>query len=103
MNKTICPKCNGEKYILPAFPNKKMLETPIEELKEFFKCQVCKGNGMVTDEMLQWIKDGDILKDKRINAKLLLREAARSLNINPSILSEMERGVIKPDNSLIYT
>jgi len=35
-----CPQCKGTGHFpLPAFPHKKMLETPIEEIKEFFKVE----------------------------------------------------------------
>lgn len=101
-----CPKCRGDKLsanFLPAFPSKKMLEKTIEELREIFHCTQCGGKGKVPKEMLQWIKDGEILKDKRIKASYTLRNAARMFKIKPSTLSEMERGIIKPNMSLDYS
>ena len=100
-----CPKCKGGKEPLccfPAFPNKKMLEKSNEELMKLFACMQCKGTGRVSDEMTQWIRDGEILKNRRISEKVTLRNACKLLNIQPSILSEMERGVIKPDLSINY-
>ena len=96
-----CPQCRGMGYILPLFPNQKMLETPIEELMEFFKCDMCNGNKEVSDEVNQWQIDGDILKDRRIEKSIRLGQESKLLDIDVSVLSKMERGCIKPDMSLL--
>ena len=100
-----CPKCDGGKNPLccfPAFPNKRMLEKTNEELMKIFHCTQCGGTGTVSNEMLEWIVDGQTLKNRRIEARITLRDAAKRLNIQVSILSEMERGVRKPDMLIIY-
>jgi len=100
-----CPKCKGGKDPLcsfPAFPNKKMLEKNSGELMKFFACTQCGGSGKVVEEMIQWIKDGEILRNKRIAVRVTLRDAAKSLGLQCSMLSEMERGIIKPDMSIEY-
>lgn len=100
-----CPKCNGGKNPLinfPAFPNKKMLEIGEIELLKMFSCRLCKGKGKVPEETSSWIQDGEILKDRRIKSRYTLREAARFLNVLPSMISNMESGVTKPDMSINY-
>jgi hypothetical protein len=104
-----CPKCDGGKNELvsfPAFPHGKMLEKmrkmSVEELKSFFPCYQCNGKGEITEEMLQWISDGHILKDRRIRAQLTLMQAAHKLGILPSELSYMETGKISPNMSISY-
>lgn len=100
-----CPKCKGGKEPLccfPAFPSKKMLEKSDKELMEIFHCLQCGGTGKVPEEMLKWIEEGEILRSRRIDTRITLRQAAKYLNIQPSILSEMERGVRKPDTTLNY-
>lgn len=96
-----CPQCKGIGSILPAFPSQSMIEAPIEELKEFFKCDMCNGNKEVSDEVNQWQIDGDILKDRRIEKRIRIGQESKLLDIDVSILSKMERGCIKPDMSLL--
>jgi len=100
-----CPKCNGSKYMFPAFPHKETIEAAKKNMKQFkkiFKCQMCKGSGEVDDIVLEWMKEGDIIKDRRINKRILLRNAAKLLNIDMRVLSDMERGIIKPDLNINY-
>ena len=96
-----CPQCKGIGSIFPAFPNKKMLETPIKELQEFFKCDMYNGNKEVSDEITQWKIDGNTLKNKRIEKKIPLRQESQLLDIDNITLSKMERGCIKPNISLL--
>jgi hypothetical protein len=101
-----CPVCDGGKNELvgfPMFPNKKMLETEEKELKKIFCCPQCQGKGKVPEQMTQWIKDGEILKDRRIAARLTLKTAAWVLDIPASDLSEMERGVSEPNMAIKYS
>jgi len=91
----ICPKCNGDKELRIAFPHSEKCTLP---------CIQCNAKGIVPEEMTQWIEDGKILKDKRIAKKITLRNMARQLEgdvlENAMKISEMERGVIKPDMSI---
>jgi hypothetical protein len=103
MKEVVCPQCYGTGHFpLPAFPHKKVLETPIEELKVFFKCDMCNGKGLATEEVYGWIADGELLKDRRIAKRICLRNAPEILNIDIQILSKMERGCIKPDMDINY-
>ena len=103
VKKIVCPRCKGDfKNVFPAFPHKKMLETSIETLREDFKCDMCNGSGKVSEEVLSWIEDGKMLKDKRIAKKIVLRLAAKQLNMDIALLSKMERGCVKPDMSIQY-
>ena len=98
-----CPQCKGTGHFpLPAFPHKKMLETPIEEIKEFFKCDMCNGNKEIIEDVYTWMIDGDIIKDRRIAKRILLRNAPELVNIDIMTLSKMERGSIKPDMAIRY-
>ena len=95
-----CPKCKGEKEMRIAFPHNRNKPT--------IPCMQCKGTGEVPEEMIKWMQDGEILKEKRIAKKMILREASKCLAKNEGIdsivavmrISEMERGVIKPDMTL---
>ena len=88
----ICPKCNGDKELRIAFPH--------NPEKCTLPCIQCNAKGEVPEEMMQWIKDGKILKDKRIAKKITLRNAVREIGEEVMKISEMERGVIKPDMSI---
>lgn len=79
-----CPQCNGFGVLFAAF------------YEYSFKCDLCKGAGVIDDKKMIDIKRGHLLKVWRINQKLTLREAAKKHNIDPSNLSKMERGIIKP-------
>jgi transcriptional regulator with XRE-family HTH domain len=49
-----------------------------------------------------WKENGNILKNRRISAKLLLRDAAKYLGINAIELSNMETGKVEPDMNINY-
>ena len=91
-----CPKCNGELFLRIAFPHDIDMST--------IPCIQCEGTGEVPEEMTQWIKDGAILKDKRISKRITLRKASEQFDddflVMAMKLSSMERGVIKPDMSI---
>ena len=89
-----CPECNGEKEIRIAFPHNRDKPT--------LSCMQCKGTGEVPEEMIQWMENGEILKDKRISKRMTLRKATKQLGGLDLIMkfSEMERGVIEPDMSI---
>ena len=100
-----CPRCEGGNKPLvnfPAFPSKKMLELSDKELLRIFACRICKGKGFVSEKVPKWIENGLILKNRRIDKKLTLRKATKTLNILPHKLSDMECGIIEPDMSISY-
>ncbi len=89
-DKTVtCPDCKGEGvsrgYACPGF---KPVEIP---------CLRCKGAKTVPEEMLQWIKNGAAMTEKRRAAKIPLREEAKRLGIPASQLTDMEMGMVKND------
>ena len=59
-------------------------------------CDLCKGTGTITTKHILWRIRGRQIKNRRIAAKLQLRQAARFLGVDASNLSKMERGVIAP-------
>lgn len=99
----ICPDCKGKKKIIGIFPVwadyvHQEKRKPYVELD----CPRCKATGKVSDETPKWMKQGKIIKNRRLKTKLVLRKAARQIGIDLLMLSEMERGVIKPDLSITY-
>lgn len=99
-----CPKCKGEKIMWGFLPHIKDGKLDIPAIA----CLQCDGTGEVPEEMNQWIKDGKILKEKRIAKRITLRNMGKELqkidNIDLYIIvmkiSKMERGVIKPNMSI---
>ena len=90
----LCTSCDGfgKHYSRPIY---RKGEVKIIELP----CELCKGTGKIKDKQIEWILQGTKLKTYRLWDKgLTLREAAKALNIDPSNLSKMERGIIKPRN-----
>ena len=47
-----------------------------------------------------WIERGKRIKDERISRRIILRDAAILLGIDVCELSQMERGVIEPDDDM---
>ena len=66
--------------------------------KHSITCDLCKGKGRIKDKHVVWRLQGEILKDERLKRKLTLRKCSAKFNIDPSNLSKMERGIIKPIN-----
>ena len=52
---------------------------------------------LACEQNLLWITQGAKMEEWRMNNDMTLREAARKYKIDPSNLSKMERGLIKPD------
>lgn len=86
-----CPKCHGE-GVFRVFRSKH----PI------FPCHFCDGTKRVPSIHLTWIKEGELLKDRRIQKRLTLRKAAKLLRMNLRDLSDMEIGKRSPDLSITY-
>ena len=97
-----CPSCEGNKKIIvhPAYG----VSVPKKKRKFLVKlpCHFCGAKGEVSNETTQWMKEGGIIKDRRIAKKLTLHKAAKLLKMLPSHLSDMEIGKIKPKTSIHY-
>jgi len=78
-----CPSCNGFGFIVPLF-------NPIK-----IDCEACAGAGEL-DMELAWLGYGEEMRKWRLDKGLTLREASRRYELDPSNLSKMERGLIKP-------
>ena len=99
-----CPKCNGDRNAFsPVIPTIGLLQYSSKELRNKFKCPICNGKGTVTEEKSQWVKEGNILQERRISHLLTLRNAAKRIRISIKTLSEMERGIIKPNMRISYS
>ena len=86
-NKHLCPHCDGLGKIYAAFH-------PI-----IIKCDFCKSTGIINNKQQLRYEQGQKLKKYRLEIlKLTLRAACKKYNIDPSNLSKMERGIIKPKN-----
>lgn len=89
-NESKCQQCNGIGYIFFR-PNAKI---------PFIECDICKGTGNYKTNAL-WSVWGKMISNWRSKKKITLRECARQYQIDPSNLSKMERGIIKPDILLV--
>ena len=63
---------------------------------KYFDCDICKGTGQDKRNLL-WITQGEIMKAWRVEQEITLRGCAKEFEIDPSNLSKMERGLMKPD------
>jgi len=85
-----CDQCNGTGKIFFRLNNK----------IPFIDCDICGGTGECEVNAL-WLIQGEKLHDYRIQQEITLREFASIYSIDPSNLSKMERGLIRPEPSLI--
>jgi uncharacterized protein YbaR (Trm112 family) len=88
----ICPDCKGEGLVPVAFPHNRDVTAII--------CSRCDGAQEVPDETPEWMEKGRELKNKRISKRITLRRACVKLNLDPVMVSKMERGCIDPDPTL---
>jgi len=103
MNMISCPQCKGKKEITGLFPCYND-NVPQEERKPvvFLPCPRCNSKGEVPEEMLTWIEKGAKIKAKRIDEEgITLRQKAKKLGIRCSELSNIERGCVDPDLTIL--
>lgn len=62
----------------------------------FVPCDICEGTGKA-DRSDLWEVLGLLMKAWRTEKELTLREAAKEYKVDPSNLSKMERGIMKPN------
>ena len=89
----ICPSCNGTGFIT-AFHVRYADGT--SRFGVDLGCGRCGGTKEVPDEMAQWIAEGKAMREERIARGFTLRKEAARRNMNPSELSAMEQGKVKP-------
>lgn len=87
----ICPDCGGNKKIYGyAKPIKGSCKP------RMVNCFRCKGNGEVPNEMNEWIKEGQKVKDFRLLKNMTLREYAKKAAMTVYDLSQAENGYVDP-------
>ena len=59
-------------------------------------CHRCTGTGSIPAEMLDWIAEGDKLREDRLNRRLGQREEAKRRGLDVVEYSHMEHGQIRP-------
>lgn len=64
-------------------------------------CDRCKGSGKVPEEMREWVKRGERLREKRIGTNISMREMAnklgcRGLGSLGKIIPDAESGKVDP-------
>lgn len=60
-------------------------------------CELCQGKKKIKNRQIKYYNYGQYIYKHRIeNMKLTLRQAAKKYNLDPSNLSKMERGILKP-------
>ena len=94
MNKI--PHPHGLKDCLQCKGLGKLFFRPNKKRILYIECDICKGTGKA-DRSDLWEAIGLIIKDWRIENEIGIREASRRFKIDPSNLSKMERGIIKPN------
>lgn len=92
----ICPTCNGEKEIVGLFPVYAEGYTGPRSPCFVMPCHRCKGVGEVPDEQGAWIEAGKRMKAERLGRAVGLRAEAERRGMLPSILAQMESGMIEP-------
>jgi hypothetical protein len=100
-NEILCPDCKGTKITIGIFPVWANI-VPKNRRKSytFLPCLRCARKGKVSKEMIKWQREGEKLKDFRLNKRITLRGASKRLGIEAERLSNMERGVIQPNISV---
>lgn len=88
MTKEPCPNCKGEGVIRGfGCPGFRPVEIP---------CLVCKGEKVVGQEVLEWRRVGEEMRQERIARGVTLREEAKRRGMSAVDLSGMEHGAVKP-------
>lgn len=55
-------------------------------------CQRCSGTGEVSQQVLDRIKVGEMLRDDRVRRGVRLRDEAKAVGMTPRQLSDLENG-----------
>lgn len=99
-----CPSCkNGIRGVpLIVHPTWIMTDEELQKAWDFIsKCDRCNGTGEVSEESAEWIERGKQMKQARLSMRIGMRQSAEVYGIDPLIVSQMERGIVKPDLTLL--
>jgi len=83
-----CPNCRGLGRLFPAIPHKGFP-------KSGMLCDICKGNGILPQDIDYRQDDGKILKGERFRSGRSLKEYCEKFDIDVIERSRMERGYFK--------
>ncbi len=84
-----CPRCNGG-YNYPLFTAS---PEAVASNPNFFKCEVCNGEGILHISRVPDIETGSIIHEFRVNQGFTLRQFCLTNNIDIKDMSLLERGV----------
>ncbi len=84
-----CPDCNGNRRTLAHVHRGDRPHT-----WEMLDCATCGGEGLVSREHLERIREGESRREGRKSRGLSLREEAARLGITPVALAAIENGRI---------
>lgn len=87
---TKCPRCTGDGGY-HAFVHR---ADGCSE--EYLTCDLCRGDGKISDEVVGWLKEGSDHRNERVARDESLRECARRLGVSPALISAMETGRQRP-------
>ena len=60
-------------------------------------CSRCDGRGYIPNHTIPWIEQGKKMREERKSREVTLREEAKRRDISTLELSQMERGIIRPN------
>lgn len=87
---TKCPRCTGDGGYYAIVTR----ATGCAE--EYLTCDLCKGDGSISDEIVGWLKVGSEHRNARVARDESLRECAKRLGVSPALISAMETGRQRP-------
>lgn len=92
----VCPSCGGRKYssgfVDGSAPNGREFGYYTDRLP----CSTCDGAGIVTAQMLEWLRIGTRHRKARVDRQESIRQCADRLGISPADISSMEHGRLDP-------
>lgn len=87
---TTCPRCTGDGGYYA------LVTRATGCAEEYLTCDLCKGDGKISDEVAGWLKEGVDHRNARVARDESLRECARRLGLSPALISAMETGRQRP-------
>lgn len=72
---------------------KKQIKTKINDI--LLECYECNGTGYISDDRFKWIKNGEIIRKKRLKNNLSLYHESKRLGVDIKKYSDIENGKIE--------